>query len=193
MVNEYAGKAYHGVGYPERPEWHDAVGFHSHYLMDDQIFQEPCLACRPFMSARRGARIARVTSGPGAINETKKLEEGLPEFCKMIWGLWYDSRDSRGGHWGMGTVTLPELKVKKCKDIFNHASLAPGTRRILIHTVQVARGNGEWAAQVQPLLRIEMKVLDTLLGGASHGASYAQPPLTGDALEEFWVEFDESV
>ena len=93
----------------------------------------------------------------------------------------------------MGTVTLPEVKIQKCREIFNHSSLAPGTRRILIHTVQVARGNGEWAAQVQPLLRIEMKVLDTLLGGASPGATYAQPPLTGDALEEFWVEFDESI
>ena len=137
--------------------------------------------------------MARVTSGPNAINEKKKLEEGLPEFAKMIWGLWYDSRDSDGEHWGLGTVTLPELKIRKCKDIFEHPSFANGTRRILIHTVQVARGNGEWAAQVQPLLRVEMRVLDILLGGAPPGSDYAQPPLSSDALEEFWMEFDEAM
>ena len=50
MVNAYAGKVYHGVGYPARPEWHDDVGFHSHYLMDDQIFQEVSIGRRAFMS-----------------------------------------------------------------------------------------------------------------------------------------------
>ena len=51
----------------------------------------------------------------------------------------------------------------------------------------------EWAAQVQPLLRVEMRVLDILLGGAPPGAVYAQPPLSSDALEEFWMEFDEAM
>ena len=38
-----------------------------------------------------------------------------------------------------------------------------------------------------------MKVLDQLLGGSGPGVVYAQPPLTGSELEEFWCELSWSI
>ena len=43
------------------------------------------------------------------------------------------------------------------------------------------------------MLRLELKVLDTLLKGAGLGVVYAQPPLSGEFLNEFWVESDETI
>ena len=40
---------------------------------------------------------------------------------------------------------------------------------------------------------LDMKVLDKLLGASGPGVVYAQPPLTGSELEEFWCELSWSI
>ena len=57
MVNAYAGTQYHERGYPAEPIWHTPFGFHSCYLMDDEILMEPLAGLRAWLSRRR-ARLA---------------------------------------------------------------------------------------------------------------------------------------
>ena len=142
MVNAYAGQKFHAAGFPEDPEWHDVSCFHSSYLMDDQVLSEPMLAQRPFMSTRRAIRGTRGMLGQEAVNEKKLAEEGFLELRKTVWGIEMQTPDKDGDHFGAGSATLPRLKLEKCKKIFQDPSLDPGTRHILLHTVQVGRGTG---------------------------------------------------
>ncbi len=59
-----------------------------------------------------------------------------------------DTRDAEGGHLGPGSVTLPEKKVVKCRDLVNDRTFDPGVRQLRTHSVQILRGNGEWMAIV---------------------------------------------
>ena len=101
--------------------------------------------------------------------------------------------DSDGGHDGPGTITLPEKKLIRLRELFRDISVSPGTRLVLLHSLQVLRGNGEWMAIVQPLLRPEMRVFDRMMSGASHDVIYAQPRFVGAVLAALWEEFDDAV
>ena len=86
--------------------------------------------------------------GAAVINEVKDKEEGLPEFTKVMWGLSMSTLDPEGGHDGPGTITLPEKKLIRLRELFRDVSVSPGTRLVLLHSLQVLRGNGEWMATV---------------------------------------------
>ncbi len=87
------------------------------------------------MSAERGRRGARALLGKASANEKKHAVEGMPEFEKIIWGLVMSSLDVEGGHRGPGTITLPPLKIEKCRTIFRDPEFDPGVRRLRIHLV----------------------------------------------------------
>ena len=56
-------------------------------MSDGQIFVEPVLFMRPWMSSERAARGPQWLWGEASINYVKGAEEGKPEFLKIIWGL----------------------------------------------------------------------------------------------------------
>ena len=73
--------------------------------------------------------------GAPVINEIKDKEEGLPEFTKVIWGLFMSTLDPKGGHDGPGTITLPEKKLTRLRELFQDVSVSPGTRLVLPHSL----------------------------------------------------------
>ena len=89
----------------EREDWHDDVPFHGHVLMDDDVPIEPELGVRPWMAGRALEACAGLVFGEGAINLSKKEEEGTFAVEQLNWGIHMNTERE--------TVRHPEVKVSK--------------------------------------------------------------------------------
>ena len=131
----------------------------------------------PMASAARAARGTISPLGPGAINYVKGLEEGEPEFFKTIWGKiigTVDKNKRKDGKWehnSYGRATLPGEKIEVLRELLCDSEWDTSNRFIKVHSAQILHGSGECAATLEPLLRLDMQVVDKLLGGSGPGGS----------------------
>ena len=79
------------------------------------------------------------------------------------------------------TCSLPEAKLLKASFVIGDEALDPGIGDLLIHTVQVLRGNLQYWLLVLPCLRTELAACNRLLGMTRVGGPLVVP--RGDAAE----------
>ena len=139
---------------PEKPLFNGTHPFANLVLVDDHIHIEVDVGIRKTLSTRLGIESIRLFLGEQAINMDKWGEEGEWSLAKIIWGLLYDAEKC--------TVALPAPKLVKAAVILSDPNLDAPLDQLLIHTLQILRGNGTYWATVQPMIAPELGVVDKL-------------------------------
>ena len=150
-------------------------------LVDDHIHIEVDVGIRKTLSTRLGIESIRLFLGEQAINMDKWGEEGEWSLAKIIWGLLYDAEKCTGA--------LPAPKLVKAAVILSDPNLDAPLDQLLIHSLQILRGNGTYWATVQPMIAPELGVVDKLLGMAREGSPFVHWTATAqeaaNTLEDF--------
>ena len=170
---------------PQDPQWNDAPAFHCDFLMDDDILVEPLIGLRPWQSASTLEWSACKLFGQGAINESKKIEEGAFGPIQLVWGLYIDTERE--------VIRLPEVKVAKVRSLTVNPIFDPGRRCFTLHDLQVLHGLLQFCCVACSALRPELGAISRLLGTSDPDRKMAVP--RGDAQEVLraWAEFEEAL
>ena len=153
--------------------------------MDDDILVEPLIGLRPWQSASTLESGARKLLGQGAINESKKVEEGAFGPVQLVWGLYIDTERE--------VIRLPEVKVPKVRGLTTDPAFDPGKRCFTLHSLQVLHGLLQFCCVACSALRPELGAISRLLGTSDPDRKMAVPKGDEQEVGRAWAEFEEAL
>ena len=185
MIFAWAAKNEHEFMRPNNPEINGTPHFASKWLMDGGVIIEPLVGLRPWLSAAGLEKAMIRVWGPGAVNGEKREEEGSFDEEQLIWGPHMNFQSQK--------VCLPEQKCVKAKYLLSLPQLQHGCRKVQLKVAQELRGCAQYWSTAQPAVSAELGTLDRMLVQKDVGSSWVEPRAEGDALEEIWQEWDETL